>query len=90
MYNPANGSEPVQVLSSVDEGAGVRCSGASPRGSILMSPSSPMANVSFPKVNCVSRGNFMPKVQGVVVFPDGSCALSLTWRASVDVVSSDI
>jgi hypothetical protein len=28
MYNPANGSKPEQVLPDVDEGAGVRCSGA--------------------------------------------------------------
>jgi hypothetical protein len=72
MYNPANGSKPEQVLSDVDERAGVGCFGASPRDSILRSPSSPTANVSDPKVNRVLRGNFMSKVQGVMVFPDGS------------------
>jgi sucrose-6-phosphate hydrolase SacC (GH32 family) len=72
MYNPANKSKPEQVLPYVDEGAGVGCSGAGPRGSILRSPSSPTANVSDPKVNWVSRGNFMPKVQGAMVFPDRS------------------
>jgi hypothetical protein len=55
MYNPANGSEPEQVLSDVDEGAGVGCSGADPRGSILRSPSSPTANISDPKVNWMPR-----------------------------------
>jgi hypothetical protein len=72
MYNPANRSEPEQVLPDVDEGAGVGCSGAGPGGSILRSPSSPMANVSDPKVNWVSRGNFMSQVQGAMVFPNGS------------------
>jgi hypothetical protein len=41
-------------------------------GSILKSLSSSTANVSDPKVNWVPRGNFMSKVQGVMVFPDGS------------------
>jgi hypothetical protein len=72
MYNPTNGSEPEQVLSDMDEGAGVGCSAAGPGGNILMSPSSPTANVSDPKVNWVPRGNFMSKVQGAMVFPDGS------------------
>jgi hypothetical protein len=89
MYNPANRSKPERVLPDVDKGAGVRCSGAAPGGSILRSSSSPMANVSDPKVIWVSRGNLMLKLQGVMVFPDGSWALSPTWRASVDVVSSD-
>jgi hypothetical protein len=62
MYNLANGSDPAQVLSVVDEGARVGCSGAGPGGSILRSPSSPMANVNDPKVNWVPRGNFMSKV----------------------------
>jgi hypothetical protein len=35
MYNPANGSKPEQVLSDVDEGAGVGCSGAGPGGQHL-------------------------------------------------------
>jgi hypothetical protein len=30
------------------------------------------------------------KVQGVMVFPDGSLALPPSWHASVDVMSSDI
>jgi hypothetical protein len=51
MYNPTNGSEHAQVLPAVDEGEGVGCSGAGPGGSILRSLSSPMANVSDPKVN---------------------------------------
>jgi hypothetical protein len=72
MYNTANGSKPKQVLPDVDEGAGVGCSGTGPGGRILRSPSSPMANVSDPKVNWVLRGNFMSKVQGDMVFPDGS------------------
>jgi hypothetical protein len=72
MYNPANGSKSEQVLPDVDEGAGVRCSDAGPGGSILRPPSSPTANVSDPKVNWVPRGNFMSKVQGVMVFLDGS------------------
>jgi hypothetical protein len=72
MYNPANRSEPEQVLPDEDEGAGVGCSGASPGGSILRSLSSPTTNVSDPKVNWVPRGNFMPKVQGAMVFPDES------------------
>jgi hypothetical protein len=62
MYNLANGSKHAQVLSAVDEGVGVGCSGAGPEGSILRSPSSPMANVSDLKVNWVPRGNFMSKV----------------------------
>jgi hypothetical protein len=72
MYNPANRSKPEQVQPDVHEGAGVRCFGAGPRGSILRSPSSPTANISDPKVNWVSRENFMSKVQGAMVFPDGS------------------
>jgi hypothetical protein len=32
----------------------------------------PTANVSDLKVNWVPRGNFMSKVQGVMVFPDRS------------------
>jgi hypothetical protein len=51
MYNPAKGSESKQAPPDVDEGVGVGCSGAGPGGSILRSPSSPMANVSDPKVN---------------------------------------
>jgi hypothetical protein len=72
MYNPINGSKPEHVLLDVDEGAGVRCSGAGPGGSILRPLSSPAANVSDPKVNRVPRGNFTSKVQCVMVFPDGS------------------
>jgi hypothetical protein len=72
MYNPANGSKPEQVLPEIDEGAGVGCSSAGLGGSILRSPSSPTANVSDPKENWVPRGNFMSKVQGAMVFPDGS------------------
>jgi hypothetical protein len=72
MYNPTKGSKPEQVLPDVDEGAGVGCSGAGPGGSILRSLFSPTAKVSEPKVNWVPRGNFMSKVQGVMVFPDGS------------------
>jgi hypothetical protein len=72
MYNLAKGSKPEQVLPDVDEGAGVGWSGAGPGGSILRSPSSPTANVNDPKVNWVPRGNFMSKVQGVIVFPNGS------------------
>jgi hypothetical protein len=72
MYNLANGSKPKQVLPDVDEGAGAGCSGTGPGGSILRSPSSPAANVSDLKVNRVPRGNFTSKVQGVMVFPDGS------------------
>jgi hypothetical protein len=51
MYNPVKGSKSEQVLPDVDEEAGVGCSGASPRGSILRSPFPPTANVSDPKVN---------------------------------------
>jgi hypothetical protein len=51
MYNPANGSKTEQLLSDVDKGAGVGCSGAGPGGSILRSSSFPTANVSNPKVN---------------------------------------
>jgi hypothetical protein len=51
MYNPANRSKPEQVLPDVDEGAGVGCSGAGPRGNISRSPSSPTVNVNDPKVN---------------------------------------
>jgi hypothetical protein len=72
MYNPANGSKLDQVLPDVDEGAGVGCSGTGPGGNILRSPSSPTVNVSDPKVNWVPRGNFMSKVQGAMVFSDGS------------------
>jgi hypothetical protein len=72
MYNPANGSKPEQVMPDVDEGARVGCSGPGPGGSILRYPSSPTANVSDPKVNWVPSGNFMSKVQGVMVFLDGS------------------
>jgi hypothetical protein len=72
MYNPANGFKPEQVLPNVDEGAGVGWFGAGLRGSILRSSSSPTANVSDPKINWVLRGNFMSKVQGDMVFPDGS------------------
>jgi hypothetical protein len=71
MYNPAKGSEPQQAPLDADEGAGVGCSSAGPRGSILRSPSSPAANISDPKVNWVSRGNFMSKLQDAMVFPDG-------------------
>jgi hypothetical protein len=72
MYNPANGFKPEQVMSDIDEVAGVGCSGAGHGGSILRSSSSPTANVSDPKVNWVPRGNFMSKVQGTMVFLDGS------------------
>jgi hypothetical protein len=72
MYNPANRSKSEQVLPNVDEGAGVGCSNTGPRGSILRSSSSPTANVSDPKVNWVSRGNLMSKVQGAMVFSDVS------------------
>jgi hypothetical protein len=72
MYNPTHGSKPEQGLPDVDEGVGVGCSGAGPWDSILRSSSSPAANVSDPKVNWVPRGNFMSKVQGAMVFPDGS------------------
>jgi hypothetical protein len=72
MYNLVNGFEPEQILPDVDEGAGVRCSSTGLGGSILRSPSSPTANISVPKVNWVPRGNFMSKVQGAMVFPDGS------------------
>jgi hypothetical protein len=70
MYNPADGSKPEQVLPDVDEGAGVGCYCAGPRGSTLRSPSSSTANVSDPKVNWVPRENFMSKIQGGMVFPD--------------------
>jgi hypothetical protein len=70
--NPANGSEPEQVLPDVDEGAGVGCFSAGLGGSILRSSFSLTANVSDPKVNWVPKGNFMSKVQGGMVFPDGS------------------
>jgi hypothetical protein len=72
MYNPANGSKSEQVLFDVDERAGAGCSGASPGGSILRSPSSPAANISDLKVNRVSRGNFTSKVQCAIVFSDRS------------------
>jgi hypothetical protein len=72
MYNPAKGSEPEQIPSDVDEGARVGYSGIGPGANILRSPSSPAANVSDPKINWVPRGNFMAKVQGDMVFPDGS------------------
>jgi hypothetical protein len=74
MYNPANRSKSEQVLPNVDEGAEVGCSDAGPggRGSIVRSSSSPTANVSDPRVNWVSRGNFMSKVQGVMFFSDVS------------------
>jgi hypothetical protein len=51
MYNPVKGFELEQVLPDVDEGTGAGCSGAVPGGSILRSPSSPVMNVSDPKVN---------------------------------------
>jgi hypothetical protein len=72
MYNPAKGSDPEQVPPDVDEGVGAGCFGAVLGSSILRSPSSPATNVSDPKVNCVPRGNFMSKLQGAMVFPDGS------------------
>jgi hypothetical protein len=72
MYNPTNGSKPKQVLPDVDDGAGVGCSGAGPGGYMLRSPSYPTTNVSDPNVNWVPRGNFMLKVQGDMVFLDGS------------------
>jgi hypothetical protein len=72
MCNPVKGFKPEQVLPDVDEGAGVGCSDAGSGGSILRSPSSPTSNVSDPKVNWVLRGNFMSKIQGVMVFPKGS------------------
>jgi hypothetical protein len=72
MYNPAKGSKPEQAPLDVDEGAGVGCFGAGPGDSILRSPSSLVANVSDPKVNWVPRGNFMSKLQGAMVFSDGS------------------
>jgi hypothetical protein len=72
MYNPAKGSKPEQVPPDTDEGTGVGCSGDGPGGSILRSPSSPAANISDLKVNYVPRGNFMSKLQGAMVFPDGS------------------
>jgi hypothetical protein len=62
MYNPTKGSEPEQVPPDIDEGAGVGCSGAVPRGNVLRSPSSPVMNVSDPKVNWVLRGNFTSKL----------------------------
>jgi hypothetical protein len=62
MYNPAKGSKPEEASPDVDEGAEVRCSGAGPGGNILRSLSSPMTNVSDPKVNYVPRGNFMSNV----------------------------
>jgi hypothetical protein len=61
MYNPAKGFELEQAPLDADEGAGVVCSGAGPRGSILRSLSSPAANVSDPKVNWVPRENFTSK-----------------------------
>jgi hypothetical protein len=72
MYNAAQESEPQQVPSNVDEGAGARCSGAVPRGSIFRSPSSPVTNINDPKVNWVLRENFTSKLQGTMVFSDGS------------------
>jgi hypothetical protein len=72
MYNHAKESKPEQVQPDVDEGAGVRCSGAGHGSNILRSPSSPTVNVSDPKVNWVPRGNFMSKVQGDIVFSNGS------------------
>jgi hypothetical protein len=72
MYNPVKGFKLEQTPLDVDEGAGVGCSGVGPGGSILRSLSSPTANVSDLKVNCVPSGNFMSKVQGGMVFPDES------------------
>jgi hypothetical protein len=72
MYNATNGSKPEQVLLDVDEGAGVGCSGVGPGGSILRSLPSPTANFSDLKVNWVLRGSFMSKVQGAMVFLNGS------------------
>jgi hypothetical protein len=72
IYNPTKGSEPEQVPPDVDEGVGVGCSDAVPRGSIFRPPFSPAMNVSDPKVNWVTRGNFTSKLQGVMVFSDGS------------------
>jgi hypothetical protein len=63
---------------------------ASPGGSIRRSPSSPVANVNDPKVNLVPRGNLTSNVQGAIAFLDGSWVLSPIWRASVNVVSSNI
>jgi hypothetical protein len=51
MYNPTDGSKPEQVLPNIDERAGVGCSDTGLRGSILMSLSSPMVNVSDAKLN---------------------------------------
>jgi hypothetical protein len=72
MYNLAKVSEPEQVPPDVDEGAEAGCSGAVPGGSIFRSPTSSATNVSDPKVNWVLRGNFTSKLQGVMVFSDGS------------------
>jgi hypothetical protein len=90
MYNPVKGSKPEQAPPDVEQGAGVGCSGAGPGGSILRSLSSPAANVSDPKVNWMPRGNFMSKFHGAMVFLDGSYSLPPSWRASVDIWSSDI
>jgi hypothetical protein len=56
----------------MDGGVGLRCSSAGPGSNILRSLSSPMVNGSDPKVNWVPMGNFMSKVQGAMVFLDGS------------------
>jgi hypothetical protein len=88
IYGPSKRSESGWVSLDADEGA--VCSVASPGGTIRRSPSSPAANVNDPKVNSMPRGNLTSNVQGAIAFPDGSWAQPPTWRASVDVVSSDI
>jgi hypothetical protein len=77
--SPAQGSNPEQAPSDVDEfaeehGSGpctsTRRSSAASRGSIFRSPTSPVVNVNDPKVNWVPRENLMSN--GAMTFPDRS------------------
>jgi hypothetical protein len=56
---------------------------------MLSSPSFIAANINVPNVNWVPRENLMSNVQGAIIFLDGSWVFPPSWRASVDVVSSD-
>jgi hypothetical protein len=86
MYNPAKGSKPEQVLSDVDEGAGVGCSDADPEGSILRSLSSPMAR---PEGKLGAEREYHVESPMCHGLPGRILSVFPTWRASVDVVSSD-
>jgi hypothetical protein len=82
--SPAQGSDPEQVSSDVDDSVGehgsdpctsTRCSSAASKGRIFISPSSPTVNVNDQKVKSVPRGNLTSN--GAMVFLDRSRALPL-------------